>query len=44
VVALFAKSPVISPTGAGTGAAKALKARERERSAVKVFLNIMKDV
>jgi len=34
----------MSPTGAGTGAAKALKAMERERMAMIVLLNILKVV
>jgi len=41
---LFAKSPVSSPAGTGTGAAKALKAMERVSRAMRVFLNMMKEV
>jgi len=44
IVSLFAISPVMSPAGTGTGAAKTLKAMERERMAMRVLLNILKIV
>jgi len=41
VISLFAEPATISAAGMGTGAAKALKAMDRERRAMMVLLNIM---